>query len=219
MIRLRDTRTILLILWMSVFVVSGALSDYTPAAQRYVAVAPALALVLGFAIAELVRFLGRFGAKSLKIFSYLGLVIILILSVDELLFYFYTFTPFSTLGGSTGKAAMHLGEYLQTKDNNWEVLFFGSPEMNYRSIASISYLAPQVEGTDIVLPWGAEANPIPNRKNVIFVFLPNHQTDLEKVQSNYPGGKLLEERTWSHELLYWLYEVEAINNGQSGASP
>ena len=67
-IRLRDTRAILLILWMSVFVISGALSDYTPAAQRYVAVAPALALVVGFAIAELANSWGVSGQKVSKYF-------------------------------------------------------------------------------------------------------------------------------------------------------
>jgi hypothetical protein len=54
-------------------------------------------------------------------------------------------------------------------------------------------------------PWGSPANPVVKGERLIFVFLPDKQSDLSGVQAVFPGGELLEEKTAAGDLIYWLY--------------
>ena len=78
--------------------------------------------------------------------------------------------------------------------------------MGYRSIPSIQFLAPHVDGVDVVEPWGSGAIQ-PAGDHLIFVFLPENQDELESVKEDYPSGELIREKDRQNELLYALYEV------------
>ncbi len=214
----RDDRTILLLMWILVFGIMNGFSEGAPAAQRYVAVAPAVAILVGYGLAESGSLLSGLWPRYRRIVSIAALAFMVLLSLDELRFYFQVYTPQSDLGGENTLVAARLADYLRNKSSQWEVAFFGSPRMGYYSIASLPYLAPHIKGYDMNHPWGSLENPQLQSDYLIFVFLPGLEADLEAVQNSYPGGELLQETTADGRLLYWLYEY-ATEEVSSSSSP
>jgi len=206
-LRARDQRFLLLLLWIVPFGVVAGFSESTPAAQRYTAVAPALAVVIGYGLfqgAEIIRnFLPQAG-----VYANIGLlVLLLVTSVDELNFYYRQHTRSGEFGGENNLVAQRLADFLKEKDSGWNVYFFGMPRMGYYSYSTIPYLAPQVTGYDMNYPWDSDQNPAVVGEKIAFVFLPNHHADLDEVQRVFSGGALFEQRNEDGEILYWLYEI------------
>lgn len=205
--RYRDARFVLLGIWIVTFIFTGALSESVPAAQRYLAIAPALSICVGYGLFAILRRLNDLWPGLLRLSFVIGLLVICLVGIDELNFYFFKYTPNSDLGGFNTRVAQSLADYLENKNENLSVLLFGSPNLWYRSISSLPYLLPDVEGLDMVAQWGSPENPLPQSDHIIFVFLPNHEQDLRQVRASLPGGKLIEELGPKYELLFWLYEV------------
>ncbi|MGH2521676.1 MAG: glycosyltransferase family 39 protein [Anaerolineales bacterium] len=212
LVRPRDARMLLLGLWLSALAVVVGLSESTPAAQRYVAAAPACALVVGYGLGELARRLGNSWPRQAQWFGLLAFAFMVGLAADDLRFYYLQYTPHSDFGDFNTTVANRLAQHLQDKSEEWQVLFFGAPRMGYRSISSLQYLAPHIQGLDINQPWGAADNPQPTSQHLIFVFLPGHEADLAAVHAAYPGGRLLQEN-WQVDgsVLYFLYEYPAAS--------
>jgi 4-amino-4-deoxy-L-arabinose transferase-like glycosyltransferase len=206
LIKWRVARTYILILWIGVIVLMGGLSENAPSAHRYVAIAPVVALTIGFGLAELGGFLGKVRPRYRQwIFAAL-LTVLIVFGVDELKFYYSDYTQRAELGGDNGLIAQRLADYLQTKDSSWQVAFFGLPRMGYYSYSTLPYLAPNITGVNLNAPWGSPDNPPVTGDHMIFVFLPEHKEDLKAVQAAYPNGQLHEEK-YKNKTLYWLYEV------------
>jgi hypothetical protein len=75
---------------------------------------------------------------------------------------------------------------------------------------SIGYLAPEVEGVDIVDPLSRpnERALVPDDKAAAFVFLPERRAELELVRQTFPGGHEQDVLApTGDQLLYTLYTV------------
>jgi hypothetical protein len=189
----------------------GALSTDTPTAQRYVAAIPACFIIVGYGINKIINFLEQNAKKYKKILSVFALMLVFFVAFDDAWFYFYDYSPHSDFGGYHTQLAQRLANYLQNYDSSWEVMFSGWPEMGYTSISSIPFLDPQIKGVDINEPWGDPKNANPTNKNVMFVFLPIKENDLNKCMEQYPGGELIIEKDRVQKL-YYLYRVQIPNS-------
>lgn len=207
----RESKSIFLLLWLVIYVLLGGLSESTPAAQRYVAAAPLSILILAHGLGETGNLIERLWQKPAKWVTVALLGITVLLAADDINFYFNKYTPHTVLefGRNEGVTAQQIANELQDKPKGTQVFFMGNPVMGYYSIPSIPYLAAQVEGFDIVQPWGSAGNPVPTSDHLIFIFHPSNTTDLQAVQDAYPGGKLHEKKGVDGETMYWMYEYEA----------
>ncbi len=207
LLRLRDERIWLVGLWLIAFGVAGGMSESTPAAQRYVAAAPAACLALAYGLDRLADWLARLWPRARP---YAGLAVVglvAVLSLDELRFYYIEYTPSSDFGGDNGMVAQRLADHLRYEPATAHVAFFGVPRMGYYSIPSLQYLVPQIAGSDMSQPWGSPENPPLAGHPLIFVFLPGHESDLDAVRADYPGGLLIEEPSRTGAPLLWMYRV------------
>jgi 4-amino-4-deoxy-L-arabinose transferase-like glycosyltransferase len=203
----RDHRFHLLGLWIIAICLSGGLSDSVPAAQRYVAIAPALAILIGFGLDQIAVQISQIFKRFGSIVHPLALCVIVIISLGELQFYYCEYTPNSDFGGANGQVAQRLAYTLHDRSSHWEVLFWGFPRMGYYSIPSIQYLVPEIKGLDMNQPWGSPQNPKPTSDYLIFILLPDHESELDAIRDDYPGGKLIHEFDTNGQTLYWLYEI------------
>jgi hypothetical protein len=197
----------------------GGLSESTPAAQRYVAAAPACALVVGYAVAQLAGLLTRLwpGVKTGVVVA--ALLFVALLAADDLRFYFTEYAPNSYFQGKydfegfSSALTMRLAGYLQGYGGedfvpgDWQVMFYGPPNMKFYASSSMLYLVPSIKGVDVPLPWGEINNPKPQTPNQIYVFLPHRQADLAVAQEALPGGRLVTELDDKGNILYTLYQV------------
>jgi 4-amino-4-deoxy-L-arabinose transferase-like glycosyltransferase len=208
-LRRRKWHIIPLLLWLFAFMAIGGLSESTPAAQRYVAAAPACALLVGYGLSESTVLLEKVFEKGKRWIAVISIILMTVLAADELNFYFRVYTPHSviSMARSNGVLAQTLANYLEIKPKDTQVLFFGSPNMGYYSIPSIQYLVPDINGIDINQPWPPTDKPGITSNHLIFVFLPNNVNQIPPVQADYPGGKLTSIPAADGELLYKMYEV------------
>ncbi len=206
LLRLKDNRSQLLVIWLFWFGITGGLSESTPAAQRYVAAAPAIALLIAFSLQRLGELLARLWPSRQRWVTTGLLVAGILLAADDARYYFLDYTPRSDFAGFNGQVAQRLADRLKSEPAGTELVFTGYPAMGYDSINSLPYLAPQIQYYNIFYPWGSVENPKPSGDHIFFAFLPNHEENKAAMQSEYPGGAWQEWYTPRGEPLLWLYE-------------
>ena len=203
----RENRNLLLLLWLVPFIFVGGFSQDPPSPQRFVAVMPACMLAAAFGLTRVVQILGRLQPRIVPYANALAMLAVVLLSVKDAVDYYTYFTRVTRLywSESDGMVAQELGQFLQTQPEDTQVVFFGYPRMNYYSIPSTQFMVPHIQALDIVEPWGSEKNPQPDSEHIVFVFLPPHRREIPKVQADYPGGTLSEERSYWNKVLYYYY--------------
>lgn len=207
----RDSRFALLALWLIAFGFVGGLSESAPASQRYVAAAPVCALIVGYALHKSARIGEQLWPKLSKVFVTVVYVVLVLVMLSDLNFYFseYTFMSQISNTASHGTIAQYIANYLQPKSADVQVAFFGSPVMGYYSIPSIQYLAPQVTGINISIPWAEYDRSNLTSQSIVFIFLPERQGELTRVMEEYPGGTLKVQQAWNSQILFWIYDYSA----------
>ncbi|MCB2178471.1 glycosyltransferase family 39 protein [bacterium] len=215
--QIRKPVSLMLLVWLGMFVVGGGFSVPISAAQRYVAALPACALVIGFSLDEILRLVQRaqekraakedLPLKTQPVQRWLTTAAILLvvgIGISNVYFYFFTYTPRTELGGENTLVAQRLADYLQTQ-GTLQVAFFGGERMGYTSINSTAYLVPQAEGLDFWEPWGSPENPPLTGAQVAFVFLPEVEENFQLVRQDFPEGDLRVELDEEGDVLYYLY--------------
>ena len=204
----RDSRFLALLLWLILFNLIGGLSENPQAAQRYVAVAPACALLVGYGLHKITEFFENLWHKHTKVITGLSYLILGTAMISDLYFYFIEYQGMHQIDNlaSHGTVAQQLANHLERQPDGTQVAFFAKPDLGYYSIPSPQYLAPQVEGIDILVPWTSFDKTALSSDHIIFVFLPQRESELVTIMAEYPSGSLLEEKAWNQETLFWMYD-------------
>lgn len=209
--RPKESRSMMLILWLVMYIFIGGLSESTPASQRYVAAAPVCILILAVGISETGSLFEKLWRTPERIVTAVMIGIAIFVSVEDANFYFnkYTKKSYLELAGTNGVIAQEIANNLLDKPKGTQAFFFVANGMGYYAIPSIPYLAHNVEGFDVLQPWGSVDNPTPTSKNLVFIFLPDNMADMPLIQEAYPSGTLHEKTNAEGQTLYWLYEYNA----------
>jgi len=212
--RFKESRSLLLLGWLVLYILLGGLSESTPAAQRYSAAVPLGMLLFAHGLNETAGIfenlwpsINRYATAVVLSFA----VVVTMLDAD---FYFNTYTPKTAIqfDHTNGAVAQAVANQLRAKPAGTQVLFFGNPDMWFDSIPSIPYLAPQVQGLNMLQPWGAMENPVPTSNHLLFIFLPLSSQDRQVIMDTFPGGDFQEYPGVNGQPLYWSYEFQ--NQGQ-----
>jgi len=175
-------------LWVVGAIIVGALSDSTPAAQRYVFVAPAVAGAIALTLERSARWFIQAWPRARWAIVAAVSGLLLLVSSQDLRFYFGDFSANKLFADNNTEVATQVGMYLAEKEPGPQVYFFGG-RMGYYTHATIRYLAPQAMGTDVLETLTAPPDwvlPGPT----IFIFLPERSEELDFVQESYPDGRL-----------------------------
>jgi 4-amino-4-deoxy-L-arabinose transferase-like glycosyltransferase len=193
-----------LILWLAGAVAISALSESTPAAQRYVFAAPAVAATMGLALVRIGQWLiESWPNVRPAVVAVVGIVVALACWVD-LTFYFGDYSASRRFGDLNTETAFAVAQMLDTREPGVEVYFFGG-RMGYYSHSSIPFLASHANGHDVFEPLTS----VPTWEltgPTVFVFLPEREAEMALVQERYPGGDVFQE-TGKEADLYLAYEV------------
>jgi 4-amino-4-deoxy-L-arabinose transferase-like glycosyltransferase len=215
-LRLKDLRTWVALLWLAAYGMIVSLSESAPAAQRLPGVSAAVALVVGFGVVEFVAILGNLFPARKWVLGVAAIALAGVLAADDLRFYFYEYTPQSAyLGrfdfvGTGGEVARRIIGQMNGRPGQWEVVFFNNGLMGYYSDPAIRFLLPNAEGLDQNNAWGSPDNPpIPAGRELFFVFMPGRETEIAGVQAAYPGCSLGEIFASDGSLLYTYYDCRS----------
>jgi hypothetical protein len=210
-----DLRHGLLLLPLAAVIVLGGLSQDAPASQRYVLAAPLVAVLAALPLAESASWLGKAWPRYRPLAGAALAAVVAWLAYDNLHYYFAEVYDRYVLGGFNTEVATSVGRYLDEQEPAPDVYFFGFPRMGYYSLATIPYLASEVEAHDILEPL-VEAPTWRLDGRTIFIFLPEREAEAGFVAGAYPGGRRLEVHNGRGELMYVLYEVGASSAGTGG---
>jgi 4-amino-4-deoxy-L-arabinose transferase-like glycosyltransferase len=202
-----DLRYLLILLPVAGIIVLGGFSFGAPSSQRYVIVAPMVAIILTVPLVEIARWLAKEWPR-LRYVALAGAVLVMTwIVVADLRYYFDEVYETYVLGGLNTQVATSVAGYLNEQDPAPEVYFFGFPRMGYYSLSTIPYLAPEVEAQDVMEPLTAPPE-WPLTRPTTFVFLPEREEELRYVESAYPGGSTYRAtRPGDGLLLFAAYEA------------
>ena len=207
LLRYRDSRLTLIVLWLLTFGLIGGLSESAPASQRYVAAAPACALVVGLGVYQVTELFQHRWQKYSKVMAGLGYLMIGVAMISDLYFYFIEYRGIDQISNidTNGTIAQQLATRLKGEPAGTQVAFFGTGNLGYYSIPSVQYLVPQVKGIDVTTSWKSFDKTKLSGRHIIFVFLPERRDAIDRVMAEYPKGSLDSERAWNNQVLFWIY--------------
>ena len=197
--------------WWGATVLGGALTESPPSTQRLITLAPPAVFCVALALLKIGQILQRaLQARLLeRLTPYLGAAV-LGLSLISIKWYFVDFTPLRVYGGFNAVVATAMGTYARDSlGSDWRMVFFGPPRI-YILFGSIPYLAPEVEGVDVVEPLVAPPDPSLAQpdKDAAFIFLPERRNELDLVRQTFPGGQIEEiPSPWGGDPLFIVYRV------------
>jgi hypothetical protein len=203
----RERRNFLVLLWFwAVIVTGGMLTESPPSSQRLVIAIPAVALLVAIGLEQTVRLAGRLLGQRGRQWENLVLGLLVVgLGLGSVHYYFVQFTPQRRYGSANGVTATMLGHYLQGLEGEYKAYFFGPPRMSW-TFGTMPFLAPDVQGQDIVEPLSGPPD-FSEGRSAVFLFLPERAGELDQVRRALPGGQLREFLDVRGELRFIAYEV------------
>ena len=210
LVGLRDRRYWLPLLLLGGVVSLGAITESTPAAQRYIMGAPVAALLVGVALATLCRFMGELAPpkRQRPLVAGLALVAGIAIAAVDLRFYFYDYIPHGGHGDTNTQVASQLAQRLAGYPAGAQVYTFTAPRLVYTGFSTLPFMAPQVVSTDVLDPITSPPTWQLPGPRAAFVFLPERASEAALVRQRYPGGA----EQWFYDSdaqqLFLMYEVE-----------
>lgn len=188
-----DLRYLLIVLPLLAMIILGGLSQDAPASQRYVMAMPLAALLVALPLGQAARWLRPLWPGRRRWLTAAVLLLMGAVTSNDIRFYFQDVYDSYILGGYNTYTANEIAHYLRDEAApGQDVYFAGLPRMGYFSFSTIPYLAPSMQGHDIVAPL--EAPPAwPLRRSTLFIVLPERQGDLAHIRAAHPEGT---ERTF-----------------------
>jgi len=202
-----DLRYLLMILPLLAAVAANAISQDSPASQRYILAMPVVALFIALPLAQAVEWLrGQYPRARYAIVT-AAFVLLALVAVVDVNYYFNRVYDNYVLGGLNTEVATEVAYFLRDKEPAvQDVYFFGFPRMGYYSLSTIPFLAPMKKGIDITEPLSVPPD-FPLSGPTLFIFLPERINELNLVRARYPVGEYQEFYSDKGELLFAAYEV------------
>jgi 4-amino-4-deoxy-L-arabinose transferase-like glycosyltransferase len=204
----RERRYFLVLLWFwSVIISGGMLTESPPSSQRLVIAIPAVALLVAFGLEQSVRLVCRLLGADRR-WENLGLgLLITILALSSIRFYFLEYTPSRRYGSANGETATMMGYYLRDLEEGTQAYLVGPPRIYYQ-FGTMPFLAPHVEGRDIVESLsGPPDEGLVAGPGTVFLFLPERIGELNWVRQAFPEGELREFYDSDSRLRFSAYQL------------
>jgi 4-amino-4-deoxy-L-arabinose transferase-like glycosyltransferase len=203
----RDRRYFLVLLWFwSVIVSGGMLTESPPSSQRLVILIPAVALLVAFGLERSVCLAGRLLGSGRRWQSLAMGLLVAVLAVSSVRFYFVEYTPTRRYGSENGETATMMGYYLRDLDEETKAYLFGPPRIYYQ-FGTMPFLAPQVEGQNVVEPLSGPPDLELSDAGTLFLFLPERLGEMDWVKQAFPAGRVREFHDAGGKPRFTVYQV------------
>ena len=203
----RERRHAVAVLWFwAIIILGGVLMENPPSAQRLVLTVVPVSLFIALGLTQLVGVVQRaLGWQAISGHILAGLAVAALGTIG-LEFYFGPYTASHVYPGLNTEVGHEMGLYLARLGPGYRYYFYGAPRM-FAGFPNVRYLAPDVEGVD-VMPPPAQAPEVKGDRRPVFIFLPERLGELEGVRATYPNGVRTEFRQPAGELLFVSYEPD-----------
>jgi hypothetical protein len=206
--KMADVRSAPMVIWWWLgILLGGMMTESPPSSQRLVSLAIPACYFVSLVLLELIQ-LARKAFYRVPVTGLLTIAILLF-SVQSLHTYFIRFTPQRLYGGRNAELATEIAPLLNKLALSHHIYFAGAPRM-YWDFATLPYLVPGVEATDIIDQLAAPVSLESEYEDIgaVFVFLPHRLAELKSVQHTFPVGDQIMVRSPSDgRLMVVLYVI------------
>ncbi len=210
LIRLRQFRYALLLIWVAVTVIfAGALLLDPPASHRLLVAAPAVFLLAALGLVEmLLLVLGLLERRpNARTMVQALAVLALLFAAADLAFYFGPYRATHRFGDRNTEIAYRMALYMQTLPEESVVYFHGPPVM-YVDFPTLSFLAQGYQPDVNLFNVDDPAAPLPVEEGLLtFVYVPERSGELESTRERLPGGHVRSFDGFLADPLFYSYEV------------
>jgi len=202
-----DLRNSWLLLLVLSAIITVTITDYVPAASRYVHIAPTVSVLIAIALDRMQSWVQKVKVQRISKLSNLVLVLLAAAMVLDLNFYFLNYSTAKRLGDLNSETAVAIGNAIREYEPGHPVYLLGLPRMGFITHASIRYLAPEITRHDVEPTLTAP--PIWELETpTTFIVLPERQAELEMIKQSFPDGYETTKLGKDGEALFVLYEID-----------
>lgn len=202
-----DLRNSWLLLLVLSAIITVTITDYVPAASRYVHIAPTVSVLIAIALDRMQSWVQKVKVQRISKLSNLVLVLLAAAMVLDLNFYFLNYSTDKRFGDLNSETAVAIGNAIREYEPGHPVYLLGLPRMGFITHASIRYLAPEITRHDVEPTLTAP--PIWELETpTTFIVLPERQAELEMIKQSFPDGYETTKLGKDGEALFVLYEID-----------
>jgi hypothetical protein len=220
----RNLRSVLLLGWVVIFGLIGALSVDAPSSQRTIGAAPACALVIAFALTEICSRFGAWIPALKKAAAAAALAAVAFLAADNLHFTFAEFLPDSRFLGKyefegAGIVVQNrVAELLRERPAGYEAVYMVGGIVVAPTFPSHLFLLPEDAAVVFDRPYGSAENPELELSRLFFIIPAEREQELGQIMQDYPGGTVAVVYNWDRTPLFTYYDVVLEENELVGTS-
>ncbi len=205
--RLCDLRFMWLWLVLLSGVVASTITDYVPSAQRFVHVAPTVAVFVALPVSRLwaAAHIPRFRLR--RLYPAVAAVALLLAVSQDMFFYFGEYSPSRRFGDAGTEVANAVVARVAATSPLDRAYLFGLPRMGVFTYSSIGYVLGDGLLLDVPGPAQGEYRIDVSGPTLLF-FLPERVGEMQRLLEAHPGGIIEEVYGESGELLFVSYYVE-----------
>jgi hypothetical protein len=174
--------------WWGGMILGGMFTESPPSSQRLITLAVPTCFFLAFIFFELLK-LARQAFERIPEKTVLA-ALLASFAFTSLKTYFVDYTSARLYGGQNAELATQIAPLLNELKYDHKFQFVGAPWM-YWGFATLPYLVPDAEASDIIDPLTEPVSPDlrPADKGVVFIVIPHRQLELDYlIEPAFPDG-------------------------------
>lgn len=204
--RFRDLRFAWLCLLLLSALVASTVTDYVPSGQRFVHIAPTVAILVSLPLAHLYAIARLSQPRVRRFLSVLAAVVILVVAANDVYFYFVEYSAGHRFRDQETEVANAVVEQVTATSPMDRVYLFGLPRLGFATHACMRYILGDHIGFDVPSQDEGE-HSLDFIGPTLYLFLPERVGELEQIADKYPGGIRKDVYGDSGELLFVSYYV------------
>ncbi len=206
--KLPDLRYLVLFIWFwAAIIVGSTLTGAAPTSQRMLMSTPALTLIVAIGMVKYTQIFGKLGKMPYEIVPPLLILLTLAVGFIDLHYYFVNYAQghyFEDLSNELTFESRGDVSALGTHGR----LYLDAAPTTYVDFGNFKYFSPNVEMNDLENASANTLTSLPHDKDLLFIIVPAHLSDLDTIRSIYPGGNLhIVHRRYHLQVLYYAYQI------------
>jgi len=208
--RIKDPRCALILAWFfGVVILGSALTSAPPTSQRILMSTPPLVIMVGLGMLKIFEAFTRFSRPFARFAPLVVLVILLYIGHTNIDFYFQHYRVWHYYENPKDELTYEVRFYTASTPPPDVMYLIADPNVPYLLYASFDYFAPDLKKFSLNDPTPATLLGLPDDKDILFVALPDYESDLKRIAQTIPGGEWHEtkRRYQPRETLFYTYKV------------
>lgn len=208
--RIKDIRYTVVFIWFWAVVILGStLTGGPPTSQRMLMSTPALAIIVALGMTSILNVFNQLYPRTLKFSPIILLGLMLYFGYANISYYFYDYRIGHYYEDPVNELTYETRTFIAPLHTQGRMYLIANPDQPYLTFESFNYFSPDVEKDEFNEVTKEALANLPKDKDILFLALPNYQSNLKLISQWVPGGKWTEfpRRYQPDYMLFYTYKI------------